>query len=100
MRKIHSVSCCFALLSTIFASAMPLLAQSRSDIVVPGTGVQLNQVGDDFEDETWDFIPNNPKSTEDIDENQRQGPNGGIQILLNGFRPLQVVFPVAKVRCS
>ena len=52
--------------------SVAVLAQSRSDIVVPGTGVQLNQVGDDFEDETWDFIPNNPKSTEDIDENQRQ----------------------------
>ncbi|MFM9064392.1 MAG: hypothetical protein ACKOOI_15370, partial [Pirellula sp.] len=72
MRKIHSYACCFALLSVLSANALPSLAQSRSDIVVPGTGVQLNQVGDYFEDETWDFIPNNPKSTEDIDENQRQ----------------------------
>ncbi len=38
----------------------------------PGTGTQLTQVGDDFEDESWSFVFNNPKSTEDIDENQRQ----------------------------
>jgi hypothetical protein len=39
--------------------------------VVPGTGTELVGVGDDFEDPSWDYIPNNPKSTEDIDENQR-----------------------------
>ena len=47
------------------------LGQYASEIVVPGTGVQLSQVGDDFEDEAWEFIPNNPKSSEDIDKNQR-----------------------------
>jgi hypothetical protein len=40
--------------------------------VVPGTGVQLTQVGDDFEDPNWDYKPNNPKSSEDIDEEQRK----------------------------
>jgi hypothetical protein len=40
--------------------------------VVPGSGSQLTQVGDDFEDENFAYIPNDPKSTEDIDENQRQ----------------------------
>ncbi|MCU0707301.1 MAG: hypothetical protein MUF23_03320 [Pirellula sp.] len=45
--------------------------QSRSEIIVPGTGIQLKQVGDDFEDEAWEYIPRDPKSTEDIDENQR-----------------------------
>ncbi len=39
---------------------------------VPGTGTQLTQVGDDFEAEDWNYIPNNPKSSEDIDEQQRQ----------------------------
>ncbi len=39
---------------------------------VPGTGVQLTQVGDDFEDADWKWIPNNPKSTEDINERQNQ----------------------------
>jgi hypothetical protein len=49
-----------------------VLGQSAANIVVPGTGTQLTQVGDDFEDESWSFVPNNPKSTEDIDEKQRQ----------------------------
>ncbi len=40
--------------------------------VVPGSGSQLTNVGDDFEDESWDYVFNNPKSTEDIDEKQRQ----------------------------
>lgn len=43
--------------------------------VVPGTGVLLSEVGDDFEDPNWNYVPRDPKSTEDIDENQR-GPMG------------------------
>jgi len=39
--------------------------------VVPGTGSEIVGVADDFEDPSWDYIPNNPKSTEDIDDNQR-----------------------------
>lgn len=39
--------------------------------VLPGTGLELVGVGDDFEDPSWSYIPNDPKSTEDIDENQR-----------------------------
>ena len=72
MRSDHRIACCFlthglAPLGLLLTLALPCLAQSRGDIVVPGTGVQLNQVGDDFEEESWDFIPNNPKSTEYID---------------------------------
>lgn len=43
--------------------------------VVPGTGSEIVGVADDFEDPSWRYIPRNPKSTEDIDENQR-GPMG------------------------
>jgi len=39
--------------------------------VVPGTGTELVGVADDFEDPSWAYIPNDPKSSEDIDENQR-----------------------------
>lgn len=38
---------------------------------VPGAGQELTQVGDDFEDPNWGYVPNNPKSSEDIDEQQR-----------------------------
>lgn len=43
--------------------------------VVPGTGSEIVGVADDFEDPSWNYIPRDPKSTEDIDENQR-GPMG------------------------
>lgn len=43
--------------------------------VVPGTGSEIVGVADDFEDPSWGYIPRDPKSTEDIDENQR-GPMG------------------------
>ena len=49
-----------------------LLAQRP---VVPGTGAEIIGVADDFEDPEWNYIPRNPKSTEDIDEKQR-GPMG------------------------
>ncbi|QDT11667.1 hypothetical protein [Stieleria marina] len=39
--------------------------------VVPGTGTELVGVADDFEDPNWGYVPRDPKSTEDIDENQR-----------------------------
>lgn len=39
--------------------------------IVPGTGIEIVGVSDDFEDPSWSYIPNDPKSTEDIDENQR-----------------------------
>ena len=43
--------------------------------VVPGTGTEIVGVSDDFEDPSWSYVPNDPKSTEDIDTNQR-GPLG------------------------
>jgi hypothetical protein len=43
--------------------------------VIPGTGSEIVGVADDFEDPKWQYIPRDPKSTEDIDENQR-GPMG------------------------
>lgn len=48
--------------------ASPLAAQRP---VVPGTGSEIRGVSDDFEDPDWNYIPNDPKSTEDIDDNQR-----------------------------
>ncbi|GIW98960.1 MAG: hypothetical protein KatS3mg111_2293 [Pirellulaceae bacterium] len=61
-------------LLTFLATSSFALGQSSSRFV-PGTGVELSQVGDDFEDPQWDWIPNNPKSTEDI--NERQNPPFG-----------------------
>ena len=43
--------------------------------VVPGTGSEIVGVSDDFEDSKWSYIPRDPKSTEDIDDDRR-GPTG------------------------
>ncbi len=48
----------------------PSSTWAQSSTFVPGTGSELTQVGDDFEDPQWDYIPNNPKSTEDINKRQ------------------------------
>jgi hypothetical protein len=39
---------------------------------VPGSGVELENVGDDFEDPAWTYIYNNPKSTEENNDQQNQ----------------------------
>jgi hypothetical protein len=48
---------------------------SAQRAVIPGTGSEIVGVADDFEDPKWAYAPRDPKSTEDIDENQR-GPMG------------------------
>ncbi len=40
--------------------------------VVPGTGMHLAEVGDDFEDPEWAWEPNEPKSSRHIDGQLRQ----------------------------
>lgn len=61
----------FAFLASIsFALAASSFARAQSGAFVPGTGSELTQVGDDFEDPNWRYTPNNPKSTEDINERQ------------------------------
>lgn len=55
---------------SIAAPHLPLAAQSSA--FVPGTGSELTQVGDDFENPDWGYVHNNPKSTEDINERQNQ----------------------------
>jgi len=48
------------------------LGSGQSRGFVPGTGTAVEKVGDDFEDPNWSYVPNNPKSTEDINKNQNQ----------------------------
>jgi hypothetical protein len=43
--------------------------------VLPGSGSEIVGVADDFEDTGWNYIRRDPKSTEDIDEEQH-GPMG------------------------
>ena len=44
--------------------------------IVPGTGTKVTKVGDDFEDEKWQYVFNNPKASSNIDQEMRQ-PSGG-----------------------
>lgn len=40
--------------------------------VIPGSGKRINQVGDDFEDEKWDWVVNGQKASKEQDEQIRQ----------------------------
>jgi hypothetical protein len=42
-----------------------------SDPVVPGTGVQISKVGDDFEDPDWEYYARGLKSSQEMDEEPR-----------------------------
>ena len=50
-----------------FAAGGPLLAQ----VIVPGTGTKLENVGDDFEDESWSYTYNLPKASSEQDKQDR-----------------------------
>jgi hypothetical protein len=49
-------------------------AARGSDPVVPGTGVKIASVGDDFEDVNWEFDYRSPKSSQELDDQPRLPP--------------------------
>ena len=59
----------FVFLSVPLLTPLPLFAATP---VVPGTGVKVGNVGDDFEDPQWRFMPNFPKSSDEQDERRRE----------------------------
>lgn len=65
----NAIAIRLAIAATIVISSSSSSQAQRP--VVPGTGTEIVGVGDDFEDPSWNYIPNNPKSSEDIDDNQR-----------------------------
>jgi hypothetical protein len=69
LRRLLCAACLLVTGSSLATNA------SAQRAVVPGTGSEIIGVADDFEDPEWNYIPRDPKSTEDIDENQR-GPMG------------------------
>ena len=60
---------------TLSFSQQGLTSAFGSEPVVPGTGVKVVKVGDDFEDPEWSYSPNLPKSSREIDGRER-GPSG------------------------
>lgn len=61
--------------SACFVLAIPIFFLDAQAQLVPGTGMKLQQVGDDFEDEKWEWIPNGYKASREQDE-QMRSPTG------------------------
>lgn len=55
----------------LLGMAAVAMAAPPKGVLVPGTGLPVPNVSDDFEDEKWEFYTNMPKSSENLDENQR-----------------------------
>lgn len=53
-------------------AAATVLSPEADAQVVPGTGFKVEQVGDDFEDADWEYTPNWPKASQNLDGDQRQ----------------------------
>ena len=58
-----------------FVLAIPIFFLDAQAQLVPGTGMKLEQVGDDFEDENWQWMPNGNKASKEQDE-QVRSPTG------------------------
>jgi hypothetical protein len=54
----------------LWGLAAPHTAMGASPLV-PGSGKLVVQVRDDFEDPEWNYVPNNPKSSQDLDGRSR-----------------------------
>lgn len=63
------------ILPIVFAIAFPQLVMPVHAQIVPGTGQQIVEVFDDFEDPNWSFTLNLPKSSANIDKVERH-PSG------------------------
>lgn len=66
-RMLRLALTCLILAALAAVGVGPVAAEE----LIPGTGTKMTQVGDDFEDEAWEYYPNLPKSSENVDENQR-----------------------------
>ena len=74
-RKVYLIR---KVVGVIVAALLVLVSAPRTQAqVVPGTGEKLSEVGDDFEDANWSFIPNLPKSSNNIDKQVRY-PSGQV----------------------
>ena len=65
----------FTSISLALAALVLLPASRVAAQLVPGSGVKITNVGDDFEDESWEYVFNSPKSSEEQDKHVRM-PGG------------------------
>ena len=66
----HQLPILVAILAVVSASGA-----ANAEPIVPGTGVRLTVVGDNFEDPNWGYVMNGRKASHEQDEEQR--PPGG-----------------------
>ncbi|HEV7282452.1 MAG TPA: hypothetical protein VGN57_19775 [Pirellulaceae bacterium] len=71
-RSANAAALALAVSLSAFAAG-EALAQNQP--VVPGTGMKIVKVGDDFEDPEWNFVHNYPKASHEMDEQVRH-PSG------------------------
>ena len=64
-RVVFATTCCLAVGS----------GSATAEIVIPGEGQKIDIVGDDLETPDWEYLHHKPKSSRNIDENER-GPLG------------------------
>ncbi len=60
-----------AALAAALICVFQLPGLATAQVVVPGTGIRADQAGDDFEDESWSYIHQNPKSSHEQDDQVR-----------------------------
>src|SRR5262245_36125657 len=81
-RRQFGLACSALAASTIPALAKPAAAEStayrqrltpdqKRRLVVPGTGPRVNKTGDDFEDPSFVYYPQHPKSSVNLDDDVR-----------------------------
>jgi len=58
--------------SSLLARSAPGQGSRGYPPVIPGSGVRVARTGDDFEAENWEYYPQHPKSSWNIDENVRE----------------------------
>jgi hypothetical protein len=63
--------CLFVLATTVSQVTQHAARAAERMPLVPGSGQKVAQVGDDFEDPKWEYYYNLPKSSENLDEQQR-----------------------------
>lgn len=62
--------------SACFVLAIPVLFTQVHGQIVPGTGIRQTRVGDNFEDENWQWYPRGEKASREQDGRERR-PLGG-----------------------
>ena len=79
MKRISQLA--VTVLAVIFSSLIPVDAGDLlrlTSAVVPGNGVRIREMGDNFEDADWKYVFNSPKASRNIDRRERLPAGGSV----------------------